>query len=154
MAKKDEIQYVRYYAYGSAATKLEEPERRRRERPEPKPRQERIPIPFDPVAIFGTEVAVVMLVCVLVGFAQVNHVNDEITAMEGYMGTLKAENYALQKTYDAGYDLEEVRTAAEAMGLVPIEQVRHITIAIPEPEVVEELPWWEEMWNEFVSMFE
>lgn len=155
MARKDEIQYVRYYATGSAAHKIEqEPERRRRARPVPEPRAKRIPIPFDPVAIFGTAVAVVMILCVFIGFAQVNHVNHEISAMENYVGTLKNENYALQKTYDNGYDLADVQNAAEAIGLVPIDQVQHITVHIPEPEVVEELPWWEEMWIKFTAMFE
>ena len=154
MAQKDEIQYVRYYAYGSAATKLEEPERRRRERPAPKPKAERIPIPFDPVAVFGTAVAVLLILCVIVGFVQVTRINSQITDTETYMSSLKAEHYALERIYENGYDLDEIKTAAEAMGLVPIEQVKHVTVTIPEPEVVEELPWWEEMWNDFVSMFE
>ena len=80
MAQKDEIQYVRYYAYGSAATKLEEPERRRRERPAPKPKAERIPIPFDPVAVFGTAVAVLLILAFRPHDPKKLFVNREIPA--------------------------------------------------------------------------
>lgn len=155
MARRDQIQYVRYYAAGTAAHKIEqEPIRRKKAKPVPVPREERIAIPFDPVAVFGTAVAVVMIICVLIGFAQVNRVNGDIARMETYMSTLRSERYGLQKEYDAGYNLAEIRTAAEAMGLVPIEQVRHITIQIPEPEVATELPWWQELWNSFTALFE
>lgn len=155
MARKEQIQYVRYYAAGTAAHKIQqEPVRRKKAKPAPIPREECIAIPFDPVAVFGTAVAVVMIICVLIGFAQVNRVNDDIARMESYMGTLRSEHYGLQKEYDAGYNLAEIQTAAEAMGLVPIEQVRHITIRLPEPEVVEELPWWQELWNGFTALFE
>ncbi len=155
MARKDEIQYVRYYAYGSTAVKAQ-PEQRRRPETEaqPVPRVEPIRVPFSPVAVFGAAVAVVMLVLVLVGFVQLNRLNNEIQNMELYMSSLKSENYALNKEYQAGYDLDEIRTAAEAMGLVPMEEVRHIAIHIPEPEVVEELPWYQELWNDFLAMLE
>ena len=155
MAKREDIQYVRYYAYGSAAVKTQ-PEQRRSVRTEaqPVPAAEPILVPFSPVAVFGAAVAVVMLVLVLVGFVQLNRQNNEIQTMELYMSSLKSENYALNKEYQAGYDLEEIRTAAEAMGLVPIEQVKHVTIHIPEPEVVVELPWYQQLWNDFLAMLE
>ena len=160
MAKREDIQYVRYYAYGSAAVKTQ-PEQRRSVRTEaqPVPAAEPIPVPFSPVAVFGAAVAVVMLVLVLVGFVQLNRQNNEIQTMELYMSSLKSENYALNKEYQAGYDLEEIRKIAEAkgmipMGLVPIEQVKHVTIHIPEPEVVVELPWYQQLWNDFLAMLE
>ena len=155
MAKRDEIQYVRYYAYGSTAVKAQ-PEQRRSVRAEaqPVPKAEPIPVPFSPVAVFGAAVAVVMLVLVLVGFAQLNRVNREIQTMELYISSLNSENYALNKEYQAGYDLDEIRTAAESMGLVPIDEVQHITVHFPEPEVVEELPWYQQLWEDFLSMLE
>lgn len=155
MAKREEIQYVRYYAYGSAAVKTQ-PESRRRAEAEVQPvsQTEPIPVPFSPVAVFGSAVAVVMLLLVLVGFVQLNRLNDDIRGMELYISNLKSEHYALNKEYQAGYDLDEIKTAAEAMGLVPVEQVRHVTVHIPEPEVVAELPWYQRIWNEFLSMIE
>lgn len=155
MAKRDEIQYVRYYAYGSTAVKAQPGQRRRTEAENrPVPKAASTPILFSPVAVFGAAVAVVMLVLVLVGFVQLNRLNNEIQTMELYMSSLKSENYALNKEYQAGFDLDEIRTAAEAMGLVPIDQVEHVTIHIPEPEVVEELSWYQKLWNDFLSMIE
>lgn len=155
MAKRDEIQYVRYYSYGSTAVKpQQEPRRHAKVESQPVPKADPIPVPFSPIAVFGTVVAVVMLLLVLVGFVQLNRQNNEIQTMELYISSLKSENYALNKEYQAGYDLEEIRTAAEAMGLVPVEQVRHVTIHIPEPENVVELPWYQQLWSDFLEMLE
>lgn len=155
MAKRDEIQYVRYYAYGSAAVKTQpEPRRRAEAEVQPVPQAEPIAVPFSPVAVFGAAVAVVMLLLVLVGFVQLNRQNTEIQTMELYISNLKSENYAMNKEYQAGYDLDEIKTAAEAMGLVPVEQVRHVTVRFPEPETVVELPWYQQVWNDFLEMIE
>lgn len=155
MAERDKIEYVRYYAPGSAAHKVEpEPQRPAKPRTAPKPKAEKIAVPFDPVAVFGTTVAIVMILCVFWGFAQVNHLNDQIAGMESAISGLKSEQYTLQKEFSASIDLEDIRTTALAMGLVPMEEVRHITITVPQPEPVEELPWWQELWLEFKAMFE
>ena len=154
MARRDEIQYIRYYEVGTAARKLElAPVKKKRPLPVPKAKPEPKVITFDPVAIFGTAVAVVMILCVLIGFAQVNRVNDQIVQMEQTISQLKSVNYEKQKEYDGKVDLDEIRAAADAMGLVPVEQVRHVTISVPEP-VVEETPgWWETFWQNFLDMF-
>lgn len=155
MAKKDEIQYVRYYEYGTTVRRLDPlPRRKSRPLPEPKPAAKPKPVLIDPVAVFGTAVAVVMLLCMLIGFLQVNQGNRDIHTMEQYISSIQADHYTLEKEYQAGYDIEEIQTAAEAMGLVPVEQVRHIRVSIPEPEVVEKLPWWQSLWNDFRAMFE
>lgn len=157
MAKRDEIQYVRYYAVGSTARKLEpkrQPRRRAAEQAAPKPEEQRIPIYFDRTAVLGTALAVVMLLCVVFGFGRVNRLNQQIADMEAHIAGLRAENYGYQKDYANGVDLDDVRAAAEAMGLVPMEQVRHITVHIPQPEEPQELPWWQELWNDWIAMFE
>jgi hypothetical protein len=155
MAKREEIQYVRYYATGSTAVKLDpQPERRKKARPAVKPAQQRIAIPFDPLAWIGTAVAVVMVLCVMVGFFQLNHINDQVAQAQTDLTALKNQHYELEKNYENGYDLVDVANAAKAMGLVPMAEVEQITIHIPEPEVVEELPWWQEWWMEFRAMFE
>ena len=155
MAKRDEIQYVRYYATGSTAVKLDpQPERRKKTRPAAKPVQEQITIPIDPLAIVGTVVAIVMVLCVIVGFVQLNHANDQVAQAQSELSALKNQHYELEKNYENGYDLADVADAAKAMGLVPVSEVQQITIHIPEPEVVEELPWWQEWWMEFRAMFE
>ena len=154
MARNSKIEYVRFYTGDNLARKVEPEEPRRPGRPKPQPRAERIPIPFDPVAVFGITVALVMILCVIVGFSQVNSINDRISDMERQISTLKSQQYALQKQYSAEIDLEEIRQTAQAMGLVPIESVRHVTITIPQPVEEPEFPWWQELWLEFKAMFE
>ncbi len=67
MVQKPEIQYVRYYAEGSAAKVLvHQPAK-----PQPKVRRkqapvQRIVIPFDSVAVIGTAIALVLTVLMFV----------------------------------------------------------------------------------------
>lgn len=155
MAQKEKIQYVRYYAVGTEAHKLErQPERKKEPKPiaPPIPVQ-RITVSFDPVAVVGTVVALAMLVCMLVGFWQVNEARNQVLQMEGQLSALKAENAQLQIEYDNGYDLDQVRIAAGSIGLVPREEVRHITVTVPEPVVEEEPTWWEEIVSDLQELF-
>lgn len=154
MARKNEMLYVRYYTVGNAA-----------KQPELKPKKEleeqnialvpvkRIPIPFDPIAVFGTLVALVMIVCVLTGFAQVNYVNRQVRDMEVYISGLRAENDILQAEYEHGYDLEEVRVAAATLGMIPRSEAQHITITVPERVEEPEPTWWEELVRDFRDLF-
>lgn len=155
MAKRSEIQYVRYYATGSEALKLDpQPQHRKKARAAQVPAEERKVLHYDPVALFGTAVAVLLVVCVVIGFIQLNQMNDRIAQAQNNLSALKSQHYELETNYKNGYDLDEVRDAADAMGLVPMEQVEHITVHIPEPEVVEPLPRWQQWWLEFKAMFE
>ena len=69
------------------------------------------------------------------------------------MAQLEAENTYLQRQYSSSYDLNEIRLAAESMGLVPIEQVEHITVAVPEIVEEEPISWWEGILLEIKALF-
>ena len=143
MARSNEVQYVRYYTSGSAAQKVELPQKVKKQ---PKPRAQKVQIPLtklDGLAAVGIVVAAVMLVCMLMGFAQVCAINRQIQDMEVYVSKLEAQQDDLQAQYDHGYNLEEIRLAAESMGLVSVDQVQHITVSVPLEEPVQELTWWE-----------
>ena len=96
MAQRDKIEYVRYYTSGTAARKLEPEQPRRARRPAPVPKEKRIPIAFDPVAVFGILLALVMVLCVTVGFTQHNQMNEDIARMVQQISSLKSHNYPLQ----------------------------------------------------------
>ncbi len=159
MAKRDSVQYVRYYAPGTEAHAIEPEQPKRRPRPAPKtklppkPIAQRKTIEMDPVPVVGTAVAVVLLIWVIVMLGNVIQTGNEIAVMEHNIAVLNRQQEALEQEYHAGYDLEEIRNAAQSMGLVPIEQVEHITIALPEPEVTVELSWWEQLWQDIVFLF-
>ena len=153
MARHNDIQYVRYYSAGSAARKVELPEKKISQ---PKPRLKKAAKPLlkvDGLAAVGTVVAAIMLVCMVIGFIQVCHTNAQVQKLEAYVARLEVENENLRTEYAHGYDLEEVRLAAQSMGLVPEEQVRHITLTLPAPEARAETSWWNSLLENFKALF-
>lgn len=128
MAKKSDVQYIRYYTVGSAARKLA-PQVTEQPKAAPKPRKaKRVLVFIDPVAILGIVTAVIMLTCMLVGMVQLNEVWTRQAAVENQVQRLIRENETLQETYEAGYDLANIEKTALALGMVPAEQVEHIPL--------------------------
>ena len=153
MIQKPKIQYVgQFYVHGSEAQVLERKKERRRAKTKlPMARLERIEKNYvDPVALAGILVAFVMLFTMVAGVLQLQDDWAEYTQMSAYVSELKKENAELTKTYRDGYDLEEIRKRALALGLVPVEDTDtmtiHVTVPTPEPEPTlwENIVWfWE-----------
>lgn len=137
--------YVRYYTFGSAAPKLDRPEPRQK-LPNMKSAQKRKPIPVDPVAFVGSTVAVLLAVLMVVGLVQLNRVNAQVREMETKVMELELGHRQLLEIYENGYDLDEIRVEAESMGMIPIEDARHIQVKVPA-EVIEtpRLSWWDSL---------
>lgn len=155
MARSNDIQYVRYYTQGSAAQKVELPEKKNvKPQPEPKAKKTTQPVLWlDGLTVAGLVVAAVMVVCMVVGLVQVSNANAEVSRLEAYVANLEAQNASLQVEYEHGYDLTEVRIAAESMGMIPVEQARRITVSVPEPVVQESNSWWENVLENFKALF-
>lgn len=153
MIQKPKIQYVgQFYVHGSEAQVLERKKERRRAKTKlPLARIERIEkIYVDPVALVGILVAFVMLFTMVAGVLRLQDDWAEYIQMSAYVSELKKENAELTKTYRDGYDLEEIRKRALALGLVPVEDTDtmtiHVTVPTPEPEPTlwENIVWfWE-----------
>ena len=128
MAKKSEVQYIRYYTVGSAARKLA-PQVVEKTKAAPKPRKaKKILIYIDPVAIFGVMTAVIMLTCMLVGMIRLNDVWTQQAVIQQHVERLIEENHTMREQYEAGYDLDQVKKTALALGMVPVDQVEHISL--------------------------
>lgn len=141
MAYQHKIQYIRIYTDGSAAKELKPVAPETAYPPLPKTvRRRRAVIRIDPVAILGTVVAVVMLVCMLLGVAQLERNREENARLRTYVSELQTENQALRTEYENGYDLETVRQTAHEMGLVPIDRVAHVRIQVQDPAAKQETP--------------
>lgn len=127
-------QYVQYYTSGTAARKLapviplHTPAQ-----PRTKTQQKRIKIYLDPVALFGTVVAVSMMISVLVGFSSLQTEQKKVTTMVEYVETLQLENESLRTQYEGKCDLAEIEEAALALGMVPKEEVAHTVIRLELP---------------------
>lgn len=150
MVQKPEIQYVgQFYVYGSEAREAAPRQHPRKSKyilPEIRPQQERC-VYVDPVALCAMVVAVVMLAALALGAIQISESWHEYDAMEQYLAELKKENSRLENEYREGYDLEEIRSAALAIGLIPMSEVKvaPVRVTVPEPEQ-EMTPWDEIVW--------
>ena len=83
-------------------------------------------------------VAVVMLVVMVVGALQIRDDWAEYERMSEYVSQLKRENARLEHAYRQEIDLEDIRTKALALGMIPkteMEAIR-VSVTIPEPAPV------------------
>lgn len=154
MAMQPEVRYINAYVSGTCAPQPEKKSHNRTsaQLPEVKKQQKWL-ISIDMAALGGIAAALVLSVLLIVGLVQMNQAKQEAQMYEQYVMSLQQENAQLQDTYTSGYDLEEVQNIAQAMGMVPAEQVTHIQMQVTEPEIVQELTAWESFWAFLVGMF-
>ena len=144
MARRNNERYVRYYTLGSTAAKLEA--ERKAALPEYKTTQKRKPIAFDPVSVLGNAVAIVLALLMIVGMIQVAGTTAQVRALQTQVTALELEQQMLQEEYASLYDLNEVRVAAESMGMVPAEDAVRISVQVPAETVeVQQLSWWDNL---------
>lgn len=137
MARKPDVQYIRFYTDGSAARALDlrKPANRTTL---PKVRKNRVTvIRLDPLAMAGILVSAVMLVLMAVSCFRLIDLQQQTDRMDVYVDTLKEENARLEDTYRAGYDLKDVEEKALALGLIPEEEAQRITVSVTVPEETE-----------------
>lgn len=154
MARKPDIQYIRYYTDGSAAQQVE-PQSPRRRSTLPKPRKrKRYTVQVDLLAIGGILVSAVLLIMMIVGAVQLTQAQRQRNQMADYVHQLQLQNQQLEEQYAAGYDLEEVEQAALALGMIPSDQAQHITISVERPQRVAEPTFWERVQTFFAALAE
>ena len=154
MARKPDIQYVRYYTDGSAARQLEVQSPRKTKAPYHRPRkQQGYVIYVDPLAVAGIALAAVMLISMLVGSIQLAVAKQQLSDAKAYVTTLRQSNEQLQKTYDEGYDLAEVERSALALGMIPVSQAQTFFVEIREEQIVEEVTFWDRLSGKLEELF-
>lgn len=143
MARRPDVEYIRYYTDGSAARQLEQkPQKKHRPLPKVK-KQQKYTLYIQPVALAGILLSAVLLVMMAVGSVELYHAQQQEKAMENYVQALKRENAIDRAEYEETLNIEEIEKAALALGMIPQEQAQRITISIPMPEAVEETSFWE-----------
>ena len=140
MNQKPKIQYVgQFYVHGSEARQVQLQEEKRQAKT-------RLPLAkikaiekiyVDPVALAGIAVAVLMLVTMVLGAVQLKKDWEQYEQVSAYVSELKKENARMNHLYRSSYDLEDIKTKAVGMGLVPVSELQTmaVTITMPEPEV-------------------
>ena len=140
MNQKPKIQYVgQFYVHGSEARALQLQEEKRQAKTRlPLARIQKIEkVYLDPVALIGIAVAVVMLVTMVLGAVQIRKDWQEYERVSAYVSGLKQENARKSHAYRLSYDLEDIKSKALAMGLVPKSDLQTATVVVtmPEPEI-------------------
>ena len=130
MAQHLDVNYVNFYTQGSAVLKANTaiplkplilPRKRK---------LKRITLVIDPVATAGIIMAAVMMILMTVGAVQLANVRNEEAVMAAYVDTLQQENEKMTAEFQEGYDLAEVEKVALAMGMVPVEKAKQVTIQV------------------------
>jgi len=153
MARQPDVQYIRFYTDGSAARKVAPVAPLNTIKLPKIKKHRRITLHIDPIAIGGIVMAAVMLILMLVGVAQLTNTKQELALMQSYVQTLQQENISLESTYEQGYDLEAVEKTALALGFVPKDEVTHVTIRVPQPQIEEEPGAWEQFYTFLTGLF-
>ena len=141
MARQFDVQYISAYTDGSVARKLEMPKLRKSAKKNAPKRSKKIVLHIDPMAIMGILVAGIMLIALTAGVLRLVDARRELAAMDAYVQSLRQENTALQEAYEAGCDLENVRQTAQALGMVPVEQVKQVSIRVQTPQTEQPSGW-------------
>ena len=156
MNQKPKIQYVgQFYIHGSEARQLELQEKK-------KQAKGRLPLErlrkaeaiyLDPVAILGIVAALVLLAAMTLGSLQILEDWQEYRTMSSYVTWLNSEHAIKTAEYRTKYDLEDIRMKAQALGMVPREEleISHVYVTVPQPEL--EMTWWEEVQWFFEGLF-
>ena len=143
MARRPDVQYIRYYTDGSAARQLElKPQKKKRPLPKVKKQPQHV-LYIQPMAIVGILLSAVMLVMMITGSLELYHAKNEKEAMAKYVQKLSSQNMEDRAEYEESLDMETIEKSALAMGMIPQEQAKQITISIPMPEIQEEPGFWD-----------
>lgn len=143
MARRPDVEYIRYYTDGSAA-RQPEPKVQPKKRPLPKVKQQpKQTLYIQPMAVIGLLLSAVMLVMMIVGAVELHNAQQQKQAMEEYVAKLTRENSIERAEYEEGLDLETIEKSALAIGMIPQAEAKQITISVSMPEPEEEPGIWE-----------
>ena len=154
MARQTEVRYISYYMVGSAACQVEPFDYRKKEVKLPKQRKnKKIVLYLDPMAVLGIVVAFTMFVLMIAGAVRLSLLTDKAEQMGNYAASLQVQNEQLRDTYEAGFDLEEIRQLAEARGMVSVDQAQQVKVQVSVPQEVQEPSAWENFLTFLTGLF-
>ena len=154
MAMQPEVRYINAYVSGNVAVQRSKIPQKKASVRLPKARkQQKWVIPVDMVAVGGMLAAFVLGIMMIVSLVQMTQAQREAEAMRQYALSLRQENQVMRDTYTEEFDLDEVQQIAQAMGMVPVEQVEHVQIHLEVSQAEEEPTAWENFWAFVVGMF-
>ena len=86
--------------------------------------------------------------------AEYRHSLQQTRQMGAYVQQLRQENANLQRTYQAGYDLEEIEQIALEAGMVPAENMERVRIDMRAPQEDEtRMSFWDSLTDFLTGIF-
>lgn len=129
MTQQKNIQHAGCFTDGNAARQMETAPSSPRPVRRSRPRRSRVLlVHVDFLALTGILIALVMLVMMTVEFVQLVQISRRTEKIRTYVEQLETEYRRLDETYHAGYDPEEIRSQALAMGMIPASQAQVIQL--------------------------
>lgn len=108
---------------------------------DPKPRWGWKTAPKAVATIFFVAAFVVMI---LVSYAQLVMVNDQVVSLRSELNQLQSEETKLMAQYELAYDLQEIETQMLASGqMTKIQNWQTYTLELSEPDSVEYYQGWD-----------
>ena len=158
MKRGSDVRYIRYYSEGSEARQLDwkqQQEKNKKKVPKPRSfRQQVLKVRMDPVAVCGIVAAAMLLITLAVGAVRLVISLEKQSELKDYVAELSVENEELEKEYRDGYDLNAIREAAKAHGLVPISQVPTYQLHVEkETQEAEPPTFWQKVCDYFAGLF-
>ena len=148
MARKPDIQYIdKFYVHGSEARVLELKTQKKKTKtvlPRFAPQKETV-VRVDALSLCAIAVAVTMIVLMVVGAFQLKASYERYEAMSNYVISLQNENVKLSEKYYAGFDPVDIHWKATALGMIPMENAKTMTISVTIPEEEPVPTMWEDM---------
>ena len=148
MVRKPDIQYIdKFYIHGSEARVLElKPQKKKTKTvlPNAYPQKETV-VRVDVLSLCAIAVAVTMIVLMVVGGFQLKASYARCEAMNDYVISLQNENVKLSEKYYAGFDPVDIHWKATALGMIPMENVKTMTISVTIPEEEPAPTMWEDV---------
>ena len=138
MAQKPEIQYIgQFYVHGSEAKKLAEKKEQKKAKTQlPQHRFERVKNTNLDIKTGLVMMAAVLLVSMVLGALTLETAWQNLEKAEQYVYELQTQNAVLTASFRSGYQLEEIRGAALALGMIPAEEaaVMKLAVTVPQPQ--------------------
>ena len=94
-----------------------------------------------------------VLAVMVVGALQLRSDWAQYEQMSNYVSRLNQNNAKLERTYRDGYDLEDIRDKALALGMVPVEEVPSRTITVTRSQPKPERTLWDDIVWFFGGLF-
>jgi hypothetical protein len=72
---------------------------------------------ISPLLVLGSVVLCAMVVVLLMGYAKLTHISDNVVTMQSQLTDLQDEHIALLTKYEKAFDLATIKSTAEAAGM-------------------------------------